>query len=50
MGLHGKIQGDIYIFYGPGRLRDFLDHLKSDYKRNEFTMETERDSHLSFWT
>jgi hypothetical protein len=34
--------------HGPNRLRDFLDHLNSIHQSIQFTMETERDSHLPF--
>jgi hypothetical protein len=32
----------------PDRLRDFIDHLNSVHQNIQFTMETERDSHLRF--
>jgi hypothetical protein len=34
--------------HGPGKLVEFLDHLNGVHENIEFTMETERDSHLPF--
>jgi hypothetical protein len=35
-------------WHSPGKLTDFLDHLNSVHENVQFTMEMERDSHLSF--
>jgi hypothetical protein len=41
---------DIFVIcpHGPGKLLDFLDHLKSVHENIQFPMETERDGHLHF--
>jgi hypothetical protein len=41
---------DTFVIWShdPGKLSEFLDHLNSIHESIQFTIETERDSHLPF--
>jgi hypothetical protein len=44
------VDDDTFVIWphGPGKLAEFLDHLNGVHENIKFTMETERDGHLSF--